>query len=79
MRNLVPWRFTRSSAGSAKGNRGHRGVLIFFRSHHEPPTGIRTSFMPIEFVTTSGSAWSAGADLDFSFGEDKNGRRAYNH
>jgi hypothetical protein len=27
--------------------------------------------MPIEFVTTSGSAWSADVDLDFSFGEDK--------
>jgi hypothetical protein len=27
--------------------------------------------MPIEFVTTFGSAWSADADLDFSFGEDK--------
>jgi hypothetical protein len=27
--------------------------------------------MPIEFVTTSGSAWSADADLDFSVGEDK--------
>jgi hypothetical protein len=35
------------------------------------PAGIRTSFMPMEFVIASGSAWSADANLGSSFGADK--------
>jgi hypothetical protein len=33
------------------------------------PAGIRTSFMPIEFIITS--ARSADVDPDFSFGADR--------
>src|SRR5882724_7401428 len=71
MRTLCLGHSRGSSAGPAEGN----AFIVASRSSSAPimnsPAGMRTSFMPMEFVITSGSVRSPDVDLDLFSGDDK--------